>query len=81
VGTQRAVADQILQIVGRPAVILRNRGPRGLAEIPSTEIAAVREAIKTRHPSWDEEQLVRRLAEFYGIVRKTPQVRKTLLGN
>jgi hypothetical protein len=28
----------------------------------------------------DEEQLVRQLAAIYGIVRKTTQVRKTLLG-
>lgn len=76
-----AVGNQILQLTGRPAVVPRNRGPRGLEEIPPTEIAAVRDAIRTNDPLLEEEQLVRRLAEFYGIVRKTPQVRKILLGS
>lgn len=75
-----AAGNYTLQLRDRPAVIIRSRGPRRLEEIPSTEIAAVRAAIRNSHPSWDEEQLVRHLAEFFGIVRKTPQVRKILLG-
>jgi very-short-patch-repair endonuclease len=81
VQTERSpVGNHVLQLPGRPAVKARSRGPRSLEETPQTEIAVVRDAIKARNPSWDEEQLVRRLAEFYGIVRKTPQVRKALLG-
>jgi len=74
------VGNHILHLPDRPAIKARSRGPRRLEEIPQTEIALVRDAIKAKHPMWDEEQLIRCLAEFYGIVRKTPQVRKTLLG-
>lgn len=76
-----ASGNQVLQLSGGPAVVPRNRGPRRLEEIPPSEIAVVREAIRTRYPSWDGEQMVRRLAEFYGIVRKTSQVRNILLGS
>ena len=38
-GEGRAVADQAVQIVGRPPVVPRRRGPRRLDEIPPTEIA------------------------------------------
>jgi very-short-patch-repair endonuclease len=75
-----AAGNCILQLPDRPLVLIRSRGPRRFEEIPCSEIAAVRNAIRTSHPSWDEEQVVRRLAEFFGIVRKTPQVRKILLG-
>jgi very-short-patch-repair endonuclease len=79
-GEKDATGNYILQLSDRPIVIIRTRGPRRLEEIPCTEIAAVRQAVRSRYPSLDEEQLVRRLAECFGIVRKTPQVRKMLLG-
>ena len=74
-----ATGNHSLQVPGQPSVVARSRGPRRLEEIPPAEIAIVRDAMRAKHPSWDEEQVVRRLADFYGIVRKTPQVRKTLL--
>ena len=76
----RAVADQVVQIAGRLLVVPRRRGPRRLDEIPPTEVAAVREAIKTSHPSWSDDQTVRRLAGFYGVGRLTAQTRRLLLG-
>ena len=75
-----AGGNHSLQVPEKQLIVVRSRGPRRLEDIPLAEIAAVREAIKVKRPSYDEEQLVRRLADFYGIVRKTPQVRKTLLG-
>jgi very-short-patch-repair endonuclease len=74
----RAVAEQIVQTVGRPLVVPRMRGPRRLDEIPPSEIAAVRAAIQANHASWDEELIVRRLAQFYRVSRLTTQIRKIL---
>jgi very-short-patch-repair endonuclease len=72
--------NQVVRIAGSPAVNVRERGPRALDEIPPLEIAAVREKLQEDYPGMDEGQLVRQLAAIYGIVRKTTQVRKTLLG-
>jgi very-short-patch-repair endonuclease len=72
--------NQVVRVTGSPAVNVRARGPRSLEEIPPLEIAAVRERLREDDPGMDEEQLVRQLAAIYGIVRKTTQVRKTLLG-
>jgi hypothetical protein len=72
--------NQVVRVAGSPAVNARERGPRALEEIPPLEIAAVREKLMQEEPDLEQEQLVRQLAAVYGIVRKTPQVRKMLLG-
>ncbi len=72
--------NQVVRVAGSPAVNVRERGPRALEEIPPLEIAAVHEKLMQDEPDLEQEQLVRQLAAVYGIVRKTPQVRKMLLG-
>jgi hypothetical protein len=72
--------NQVVRAAGSPEVNVRERGPRALEEIPPSEIAAVRGQLRENGPGLDEEQLVRQLAAVYGIVRKTTQVRKMLLG-
>jgi hypothetical protein len=72
--------NQIVRAVGSPEVNIRERGPRALEELPSLAIAAVREKLLQDATGLEEEQLVRQLAAVYGIVRKTTQVRKMLLG-
>lgn len=72
--------NQVVRVAASPEVAVRERGPRSLEEIPPLEIAAVREKLLQDDPGLDEEQLVRQLASVYGIVRKTAQVRKLLLG-
>jgi len=72
--------NQVVRVAGSPAVIVRERGPRALEEIPPLEIAAVRERLMQKDPDLEQEHLVRQLAAVYGVVRKTPQVRKMLLG-
>ena len=72
--------DQVVRVAGSHEVNLRERGPRSLEDIPPLEIAAVRQRLQQDDPAVDEERLVRQLAAVYGIVRKTAQVRKTLLG-
>jgi hypothetical protein len=79
-GEGRAVAEQVVQTVGKPLVLLRTRGPRRLDEIPPSEISAVRTAVHATHPSWDEESIMRRMAQFYGVSRLTMQIRKVLSG-
>ena len=72
--------NQVVRVTGSAAVNVRERGPRSLEEVPPLEIAAVREKLLQDNPDLEEEQLVRQLAAVYGIVRKTVQVRKMLLG-
>jgi very-short-patch-repair endonuclease len=72
--------NQVVRVAGSPEVNVRERGPRSLEEIPPLEMAAVREKLLQDDPGLEGEQLVRQLAAVYGIVRKTAQVRKMLLG-
>jgi very-short-patch-repair endonuclease len=72
--------NQVVRVAGSPAINVRERGPRSLEDIPPLEIAAVREKLMQEEPGLEQEQLVRQLAAVYGVVRKTPQVRKILLG-
>lgn len=72
--------NQVVRVAGSPAVNVRDRGPRALEDIPPLEIAAVREKLLQVEPDLEQEQLVRQLAAVYGVVRKTPQVRKLLMG-
>ena len=72
--------NQVVRAAGSAVVNVRERGPRSLEEVPPLEIAAVRERLLQDSPYLEEEQLVRQLAAVYGIVRKTVQVRKMLLG-
>lgn len=72
--------NQIVRIAGTPEVVVRQRGPRRLEEIPPLEIEAIREALLCKDPSLGEDQLVRNLAGVYGIGRVTAQIRRLLLG-
>jgi hypothetical protein len=72
--------NQVVRIAGSPPVNTRERGPRSLEEIPPMEIAAVRTLLLRDDLDMGEEQLMRQVAAVYGVVRKTPQVRKMLLG-
>ena len=71
--------NQIVRVAGSPEINVRERGPLTLEDVPPLEIFAVREKLLSDAAGLDEEQLVRQLAAVYGIVRKTPQVRRTLL--
>jgi very-short-patch-repair endonuclease len=71
--------NQVVRVAGSPAINVRERGPRSLEDIPPLEIAAVREKLMQEDPGLEQERLVRQLAAVYGVVRKTPQVRKMLL--
>ncbi|MGH9357869.1 MAG: AAA domain-containing protein, partial [Terriglobia bacterium] len=72
--------NQIVRVAGAPEVVVRQRGPRPLEEIPPLEIRSVRDALLSEDPTLGEDQLVRRLAGVYGIGRVTAQMRKLLLG-
>lgn len=76
----RAIRDQSLQLAGRAPIVPRKRGQRRLNDIPPSEIAAVRERARSSHPYYSEEQMVRHLANLYGVGRLTTQTRKLLLG-
>jgi hypothetical protein len=71
--------NRVVRIAGSPAVSVRERGPRSLEEIPALEISSVRERLLHDDPDMEQEHLVRQLAAVYGVVRKTPRVRKMLL--
>jgi very-short-patch-repair endonuclease len=71
--------NQVVRMGGSAPVTARERGPRSLEDIPLLEIAAVRDVLLRNDPRMEDDQLVRHMAAVYGIVRKTPQVRKILL--
>jgi very-short-patch-repair endonuclease len=72
--------NQVVCIPGAPEVVVRQRGPRSLDDIPQLEIRAVRELLQSGAPASDENFLVRRMAALYGVGRVTAQMRKKLLG-
>jgi len=62
-------SGNVLDIPGAPNVVLRERGPRALEDIPIAELAAL--AIHLRLAETDGETAHRRILEFYGFKRLT----------
>jgi hypothetical protein len=52
-------------------VVVRERGPRDLYEIPLNEIAAVIEDLRRRRPLSRDESLMRDVLDVYDLVRMT----------
>lgn len=72
--------NQVVRIPGTPAVVIRQRGPRTLEEIPQLEIRAVRQLLENGAAVTDEISIVRKMAAAYNVGRLTAQTQKQLLG-
>ena len=55
--------DLVLRLPGTPAVVLRERGPRDLREVPPDELSVVLQTLGEK----------RKLLELYGLKRLTPE--------
>jgi very-short-patch-repair endonuclease len=71
--------NQVVRIPGTAEVVVRQRGPRSLDEIPQLEIRAVREMLQDGASTSDEVSLIRQMANAYNVGRVTAQIRKQLL--
>jgi very-short-patch-repair endonuclease len=71
--------NQVVRIPSTPEVVVREKGPRALEEIPQLEVRALRGLLENEHPECDESILMRKLASAYEIRRVTTQIRKQLL--
>lgn len=75
---QPGQAHLVLRVPDAPAVVLRERGPRDLDEMPPDEIAALARRLREQVPTASLEELKRKLLETYGWQRLTPNVSATL---
>jgi hypothetical protein len=77
---QTGVIRSTVFVKGRPAVVLRTRGPRTFEEIPPSELRAASEHLLSQlvFPPESDEHL-RAILEFYGLKRLTTQVGAALL--
>ena len=64
-------AHRVLRIPGHPEVVLRERGPRALDELPPDEVAMMLRDLLQADPTVDTESLKRRALERLGWVRLT----------
>ena len=64
-------AQRVLRPPGRPEVVLRERGPRVLDELPPDEVAMMLRDLRKADPTLDAEPLKRRGLEKLGWVRLT----------
>lgn len=71
-------AQLVLRGPGRPDIILRERGPRELDELPPDEIAAMLRLLSEGAPALEPETLKRRVLERLGWVRLTRNVSEFL---
>jgi very-short-patch-repair endonuclease len=65
------MGDWTIHTAGTPAVIVRSRGPRGVLEIPPSEIAATPDATGLSGATTDET--ARALLSLYGVPAAVPQ--------
>jgi len=63
--------QRVVKLRGAPPVVVRERGPRDLYEIPLNEIAAVIEDLRRRRPLSRDESLMRDVLDVYDLVRMT----------
>ncbi len=63
---------RVVRLVDKPSIVVRVRGPRGLAEIPLGEIAAVVADTIRRNPHFGDEQLKREVLARLELQRLTP---------
>ena len=64
-------AQRVLRVPGHPEVVLRERGPRALDELPPDEVAMMLRDLRQADPTLDPESLKRRALERLGRVRLT----------
>ena len=64
-------AQRVLRPPGRPEIVLRERGPRVLDELPPDEVAMMLRDLRKADPTLDAELLKRRGLEKLGWVRLT----------
>ena len=62
---------RVLRAPGRPEIVLRERGPRTLDELPPDEIAMMVQDLRQADPALDAESLKRKALEKLGWVRLT----------
>lgn len=67
-----------LHMPDSPPVVLRERGPRTLYEIPPEEIAALMRKITARERPKSEEELFRQVLDVYDLQRLTKKAREYL---
>ncbi len=64
-------AQRVLRVPGDSEVVLRERGPRALDELPPDEVAMMLRELRQADPTLDSESLKRRALERLGWVRLT----------
>lgn len=68
----------IVRLPDQPPVILRDLGPRGFAEIPMSELAALVLDIRSADEFAGREDIYRGVLEHYGLQKLTALVRRRL---
>ena len=68
----------IVRLPDTPRVILRDLGPRGFAEIPMSELAALILEIRTQDEFMGREEIYRAVLDHYGLQKLTALVRRRL---
>ena len=68
----------IVRLPDQPRVILRDLGPRGFAEIPMGELAALVLEIRTQDEFMGREDIYRAVLDHYGLQKLTALVRRRL---
>lgn len=67
----RLLDDAVIHLPGAPPVVIRDRGPRGFDEIPSSEVVALRDVVRAEAPFLSEEGLAREVIQRFGYRRTT----------
>ncbi len=68
----------IVRLPDQERVIVRTLGPRGFADIPMSELAAVVLEIRTSDELMGREEIYRSVLDFYGLQKLTALVRRRL---
>lgn len=63
--------ERVITLPDQPPVVVRERGPRSLHEIPGSELAEVMLAIRIEHDLIGKEELFRLMLNNYGLKRLT----------
>ena len=68
----------IIRLPDQPPVILRDLGPRGFADIPMSELAALVLEIRSADEFAGREDIYRSVLDHYGLQKLTALVRRRL---
>ena len=68
----------IIRLPDQPPVILRDLGPRGFADIPMSELAALVLEIRSADEFAGREDIYRAVLDHYGLQKLTALVRRRL---